>query len=160
MTHEPSVGTEELPKRAGLALDACDRALQRWALEETCADGPLFWGPHGARRPADWVRVRNVEHLAVLVSTASRRDNNVCFVSGARGPAPRRVNLIGLVSREVLGWAVVVHEPGLGARNVQRQDYPYDNYDSFSSLAAATIARTWVTVGRLPDGLVGCRRSN
>ena len=154
MAPDVSPDAEEEPHPAS-APDTWGRTLQRWAMEEQCADSPLYWGPHRACRPDDWVPVRNTEHLAVLVSTAVRADNNVCFVSETPDFAPRHVHFIGLIRREVLGWAVIVHHPDFGAASVQRHDYPYDNYDSFSALTAATVARTWITAGTLPEGLIG-----
>jgi hypothetical protein len=79
----------------------------------------------------------------------------VCFASSARGKAKRTANLIGLVGRDHLGWAVVINNDGSEswAGDVHRLDYPHDNYESFSALSTAEIARAWVTLGLLPEGL-------
>lgn len=115
----------------------------------------VFWAPHGWSQTSDWVTARGVEHLAVLISTAIRRDNNVCTVSGTQGRTGRSANLIGLISRQPLGWAVVVEdaEEPPWAGDVQRRGYPHDNYDAFGALSAAEIGWAWVTLGRLPKGL-------
>ena len=131
--------------------------LDAW-LATTCeptVEAPLFWAPHGWSQESDWLRVRSTEHLAVLISTACRSDNNVCCASSARGQAKRTANLIGLVSRDHLGWAVVINNDGPEpwAGDVHHLGYPHDNYESFSALSTAEIARAWVTLGLLPDGL-------
>lgn len=40
-------------------------------------ESPLFWAPCHWRYSTDWIEVRGVEQLAVLISTAFRTDNNV-----------------------------------------------------------------------------------
>lgn len=79
----------------------------------------------------------------------------MCFVSSARGEAKRTAHLIGLVGRDQLGWAVVINDNGAETwgGDVHHLDYPHDNYESFSALPAAEIARSWVTLGLLPEGL-------
>lgn len=116
---------------------------------------PLFWAPHGWSQASDWRAIRSTEHLAVLISTACRSDNNVCFVSSARAKARRTANVIGLIARVPLGWAVVIEANGREpwAGDVHHLDYPHDNYESFGALSAADIVRAWVTLGLLPDGL-------
>jgi hypothetical protein len=138
-------------------LDAWLATLCEPTLEE-----PLFWAPHGWSEASDWLRVRGTEHLAVLISTACRSDNNVCFASSARGKAQRTANLIGLVGRAHLGWTVVINDSGpeSWAGDVHHLEYPHDSYESFSALSAAEIARAWVTVGLLPGGLTYRLRSS
>ena len=82
----------------------------------------------------------------------------MCFASSARGKAKRTANLIGLVRRDHLGWAVVINDDGPEpwAGDVHHLDYPHDNYESFSALSTAEIARAWVTLGLLREGLT-CR---
>lgn len=123
--------------------------------------GPLHWAPYGYTQASDWVRVRSAEHLAVLASRASRPDNNVCFVSSTPAIVKRTVNLIGLVSRRPLAWAVVIndHCRGSWAADVHHPDYPHGNYEGFSALSAAQIAAAWVTTGVVPQGLTFRLRS-
>lgn len=131
--------------------------LERWLAKQTLEEPEesVFWAPHGWRQPSDWVEVRGLEHLAVLISTAIHRDDNVCAVSGSRGRVGRVVNVIGLITRQPLGWAVVISEAGdpASAADVRRRGYPHDNYDSFSALTAAEISWSWVTAGEVPNGL-------
>jgi hypothetical protein len=102
---------------------------------------------------ADWVRARGVEHLAVLLSTADRRDDNVCFVRGGADAAGRSGSFIGLVTRSVLGWAVRVEDGDGASGDVRTTTYEHDSYESFPALASAQVMWSWVTTGRLPDGL-------
>ena len=134
-----------------------------WLAEQAQADSgvEIFWAPCHWSSADDWSRVRGAEHLAVLISTAVRSDNNVCFVSSARGRVGRSVNVIGLISRPVLGWAVVLRDagvPGWGG-DVKHADYAHDNYESFGALGAAEIALAWVRTGRLPEGLTYTKRA-
>jgi hypothetical protein len=122
-------------------------------LLKTRADESLFWAPHRHATAADWVKVRGVEHLAVLTSTASGGRNNVCFASGTTGFAGRTTNMIGLVQRPTLGWAVLIRSEGHPFGDVRRVGYAHDNYDAFGELSAAQISWAWVTSGDLPSGL-------
>lgn len=122
-------------------------------------ESPLFWAPCHWRYSTDWLEVRSVEQLAVLISTAVRTDNNVCFVSATQGRDGRSANVIGLVTRPVIGWAVVVIGSQGTSADVRRMGYRYNNYDSFGPLTAAEICAAWVMSGRLPAGLESRRRT-
>jgi hypothetical protein len=129
--------------------------LEPWLAEQSrpSIDATVFWAPCRWTRAAHWLPMRGVEQLAVHVSTAIRSDNNVCFASGNRGHAGRSTNMIGLVTRPTLGWAVIINNANRLSGDVRRIGYKYDNYDSFSALSAAQISWAWVTTGRLPSGL-------
>lgn len=138
-------------------------ALELWLDEmtRTLPGEDIFWAPHRRATASDWIRVRSVEHLAVLISTANRNDNNVCFVGEAPSFEGRTANVIGLVTRPRLGWAVVANEsgPGRAGFDVQTIGYRYTNYESFGALAAAEIGWAWVSTGGLPSHLTGRRRT-
>ena len=124
--------------------------------ERTRAAGrsPLFWSPTGFPSRADWQPVTGTERLAVLISTACHRDNNVCLVSGEPGrDETRSVNVIGLVGRPHLGWALILKDPSGSGRDVSRAGSVGDGYASFSAYTAALIAETWVRHGVIIDGL-------
>jgi hypothetical protein len=129
--------------------------LEPWLAEQGTRsnDENVFWAPCHWEEAADWIPMRGVEQLAVHVSTAIRSDSNVCFASGTRGRAGRWTNLIGLVTRPTLGWAVIINNADRLTGDVRRIGYKSDNYDSFSALSAALISWAWVTEGRLPSGL-------
>jgi hypothetical protein len=129
--------------------------LEPWLAEQSrpSTDATVFWAPCRPTRAAHWLPMRGVEQLAVHVSTAIRSDNNVCFASGTRGRPGRSTNMIGLITRPTLGWAVIINNADRLSVDVRRIGYRYDNYDSFSALSAAQISWAWVTTGRLPSGL-------
>ncbi|WP_292836839.1 hypothetical protein [Microbacterium sp.] len=117
----------------------------------------ILWASDHRATPEDWVAARHVEHLAVLLSTCSRSNNNVCQVYGARDSrVTRSTNVIGLQpSRGPQGgFAVLLHDRGrecLG--DIRRVGYRFDNYDAFSAMAAAEISWAWVTSGLLSHEL-------
>lgn len=126
--------------------------VERWLHTEAAgeAGASVFWAPCHWKVPSDWVPVRQVEQLAVLISTAICGDNNVCFVSGTRGRAGRSVNVIGLIKRQPLVWAVLLRDAeDRRVRDVRRIGYRHSNYDGFGALAAAEICWSWVADGRL-----------
>ena len=129
--------------------------LEPWLAEQSSPsnDESMFWAPCHWKQAQDWIPMRGVEQLAVHVSTAIRSDNNVCFASGTRGQAGRSTNMIGLVTRPTLGWAVIINNADRLSADVRRIGYKYGNYDSFSALSAAQISWAWATAGRLPPGL-------
>ena len=129
--------------------------LEAWLAEQSSPsnDESVFWAPCHWKQGEDWIPMRGVEQLAVHVSTSIRSDNNVCFASGTRGRAGRSTNMIGLVARPTLWWAVIINNHDRLSGDVRRIGYKYDNYDSFSALSAAQISWAWVTAGRLSSGL-------
>jgi len=117
----------------------------------------IFWASDHRADSEDWVAARHVEHLAVLLSTCSRSNNNVCQVYGARDSrVGRSTNVIGLQPSRGPegGFAVLLHDRGrecLG--DIRRIGYRFDNYDAFSAIAAAEISWAWVASGVLPAEL-------
>lgn len=75
-------------------------------------------------------------------STAFHSHHNVCFTSSAPGATGRTVAAIGLIDREVLGWALNISDGTRHLGDARRADHEYDNYDSFSALTAAQICWT------------------
>lgn len=114
----------------------------------------IYWARDHHTAPASWITARGVEHLTVLISTCAKSHNNVCQIYGSRDKSTTRsTNVIGLdPSRGPLGgFAILLRDAErkhLG--DVRRIDYPFDNYDSFSALAAAEMSWSWVTGGVLP----------
>ena len=135
--------------------DSIAGAFEVWLRDQTSSqmDQAVFWAPHYCASAADWVQVGSVERLAVLISTAIRSDNNVCFASGEPRMGGRHAGLNGLLSHRSLGWAVNLYENHRLVGDVRRIDYPYDNYDSFAALTAAEISCCWITSGELSGDL-------
>lgn len=138
-------------------LDLGDE-LELWLMGRTIIETSevVYWAANSRVPPAQWVEARSVEQLAVLLSTASRSNNNACQVYGARSKSGRSVSIIGLQpSRGAwAGWAIVVAGDEISA-NIHHPDYPHDNYEGFSSVDAADICWSWVAKGHIPSGLVG-----
>lgn len=129
-----------------------------WLSELTAPEAgeSIYWASSHRSAPEDWVAARGVEHLAVLISMCTRRDNNVCQVYGARDKSTRSTNVIGLQPNRGPqgGFAILLHGSGrecLG--DVRRTGHRFDNYDAFSAVAAAEMSWAWVTCGGIPRGV-------
>jgi len=143
-----------------LALSSVADALQDWlrALSLTAPQESVFWAPHGWISAAEWHPTGSVEQLAVRISTTWKPRGNVCFASAAPGGGGRNVCAIALIERGELGWALNLYQGRAHCGDVRRVDYPYDNYDSFSALAAARISWSWIVSGTVAEGLSLRRR--